>query len=185
MFKHLDKNAKNHIQTNVIYTDFAKAFDKVNHKKLIEVLFSYGIRGQVLRWIKCFLSNRKQRVYIGDQQSNSLEVFSGVPQGSVIGPLLFVLYIDDIVNSCAGTCEISLFADDSKLYSTNKFDLQKTLDNFLSFVDKRNLKLSLEKCRHLIISDKLCDTTFKLNNFKVEQCTMVKDLGIIISCSLK
>ena len=108
--------------------------------------------------------------------SNSLEVFSGVPQGSVIGPLLFVLYIDDIVNSCAGACNISLFADDSKLCSINKSDLQKTLDNFSSFVYDRNIKLALEKCRHLIISNKSSDTTFELNSCKIERCTMVKTL---------
>ena len=68
------------------------------------------------------------------------------------------------------------FADDSKLYSINKYDLQKTLDNFSNFVYDRNIKLALEKCRHLIISNKSSDTTFELNNSKIERCTMVKTL---------
>ena len=105
--------------TDVVHTDIAKAFDSVSHSKLISVLNSYGIQCNVLNWIRSF-SNPVQKVCVNGSFSDTLPVISGVSQESVLGPLLFVVYIDDIVNlvhmsSSANTSDVFLYADDAKL----------------------------------------------------------------------
>ncbi len=101
----------NKTQTDAILLDFAKAFDKVPHKRLLSKLTSYGITGNTHNWITSFLSNRKQRVSV---LSDTTDVTSGVPQGSVLGPILFLLYVNDINENVQSS--IRLFADDSIIY---------------------------------------------------------------------
>ncbi|CAF0772247.1 unnamed protein product, partial [Brachionus calyciflorus] len=117
---------------DVIYTDYSKAFDKVNHKKLIHKLEKYGIKGAVLNWIKDFLSNGLQRVVLGDSCSDWASVTSDVPQGSVLGPLLFVIYINELPNEILSKCR--LYADDNKIF--------RTLDNSLS---EKELQFDLDR----------------------------------------
>ena len=105
----------NKTQIDAILLDFAKAFDKVSHKRLLSKLTSYGITGNTHNWITYFLSNRKQRVSVNGALSDiTYYVTSGVPQGSVLGPILFLLYINDINENVQSS--IRLFADDIIIY---------------------------------------------------------------------
>ncbi|CAL4074942.1 unnamed protein product, partial [Meganyctiphanes norvegica] len=99
---------------DVAYLDFSKVFDLVSHKHLLLKLQKHGITGQIWNWIKAFLENRKQKVVIREAESDELDVLSGVPQESVLGPILFLIFINDLPK-CT-TCPVCLFADDSKVY---------------------------------------------------------------------
>lgn len=136
---------------DVIYTDFSKAFDKVSHQKLLVKLKSYGIVGEIFEWIKSFLLGRKQRVVLGDTVSNWEPVTSGVPQGSVLGPILFVLYINDLLGSFQS---VSLsYADDLKLCGKVKsklegsHELQNDLDVLNEWSRVWSTELNLSKCK--------------------------------------
>ena len=103
---------------DVVYLDYKKAFDNVPHERLLVKLHAYGIRGNLLQWIKPFLTNRKQRVVINGKSSNLAPVISGIPQGSVLGPILFLIYVNDLPEMARS--KLKLFADDTKLYKSIK-----------------------------------------------------------------
>ena len=171
--------------TDVVYTDLSKAFDKVNHSKLIRVLESYGICGKLVNWISSFLHGRNQRVNIRQSISSPLEIFSGVPQGSVMGPLLFLIYVDDITKVCSTDTDISLFADDAKVYSTSPQDLQISLNSIDRFLKSRQLTLAVEKCEKITFSKDDATNRFSIGSTQVREVASVKDLGITISNCLK
>ena len=100
---------------DVIYSDYSKAFDSVPHLRLIGKLKGFGIGGKLLYWLECFLHGRSQRVMLNVYEFQWSDITSGVPQGSVLGPLLFVLYINDIAEFIQN--KLSVFADDTKMYS--------------------------------------------------------------------
>ena len=139
---------------DVIFLDFAKAFDKVSHSHLLYKLQCYGIKGQIFDWIKDYLYDRKQRVVINGVSSEWSEVISGVPQGSILGPFLFILYINDFPMSVG--CNTDLFADDSVLYSRidnvmDTVDLQEDLSSAGDWCDSWKVVLKPEKCKVLHI----------------------------------
>ena len=108
------KSLQDGVPIDVVYLDFSKAFDSVPHIRLLVKLQAHGIKGKLLNWIQSFLTNRKQRVIINGSQSDESAVISGVPQGSVLGPLLFLIYVSDIPGAISSSS--LLFADDTKLY---------------------------------------------------------------------
>jgi len=114
-----------YIHVDVIYLDFSKTFDKVSHRLLIYKLEKYGIRGKILDWIREYLTNLKQRVAINGILSSTQPVTSGVPQGRVIGPVLFLIYVNDMPDVVK--CIIKLFADDTKLFSKISPEEDQTL----------------------------------------------------------
>ena len=105
---------RGHKQTDLIIMDFAKAFDKVPHRRLLHKLDYYGIRGSTHKWINSWLSERTQKVVLDSQASDPVPVLSGVPQGSVLGPILFLIFINDLPDNIRSS--VRLFADDCVLY---------------------------------------------------------------------
>ena len=116
----------NESEVDVIYLDFSKAFDKVDHQVLLAKLKMYGIKGKVFDWIKAFLMNRKQTVVVDGEKSSFQDVKSGVPQGTVLGPVFFILYIIDMIKSAKNSKALT-FADDTKLMKIIKELLCKAL----------------------------------------------------------
>ena len=140
------------IPVDTVFLDFKKAFDSVPHKRLLYKLERLGVSVNVLKWISSFLSNRQQRVVINGQSSEWTDVSSGVPQGSVLGPRLFIMYVNDLPDEVQSFTK--LFADDAKLYK----DLQN-LEDFEMIQDDLN---------------KLCQRTIKwLMIFNVEKCKVM------------
>ena len=158
----------NKTQIDAILLDFAKAFDKVPHLRLLSKLTSYGITGNTQNWIKSFLSNRKQRVTVNGALSDITDVTSGVPQGSVLGPVLFLLYINDINGNIKSS--IRLFADDSIIYrkisSKTDHEILKTdLSQLQTWSDKWQMEFNVSKCVHLPITNKTKPSTHTSTRF--------------------
>ena len=146
-------------QTDAILLDFSKAFDKVDHLGLLSKLEHYGIRGPLLEWTSSFLIGRKQRVVVDGQASPESNVLSGVPQGTVLGPLFFLVYINDISKGLSKGTSIRLFADDSLLYRTinSKKDceiLQRDLDHLQLWEKTWKMEFHPGKCNLLQITNK-------------------------------
>ena len=174
-------------QTDIIYLDFAKAFDTVPHKRLITKLKSYGIRGKVLSWIEAFLNNRRQRVVLRNGSSKWILVKSGVPQESILGPLLFLFYVNDMPTLVQNTAK--MFADDTKLYAKTKTRqdcdrLQQDLNHLAAWSQDWLLKFNETKCVVLKIRESL-KYAYTLNGYNLKQETTQKDLGVAISDDLK
>ena len=165
-----------------IFLDLAKAFDSVPHSRLLLKLECLGIKGDLLRWLKYFLTKRSQRVIINGSFSNWLPVLSGVPQGSVLGPLLFLLYIDDIYQSISHS-SVLMFADDITLYkeivfSSDQDMLQVDLSKVFEWSHKWQLSLNPSKCETICISYKhsLPPASYRLNNHLLSTKSVVQYL---------
>nr|VZI42788.1 unnamed protein product [Spirometra erinaceieuropaei] len=137
---------------HAVYVDFKKAFDNVPHQRLLYKLSRIGIRGNLLRWIQSFLIGRSQIVHVGDRQSAEVAVESGVPQGSVLGPTLFIIYVNDCVSEL--NCDVAMFADDVKLWSVIRTELdEERLQEDLTRLEKWSqdwlLPFNVTKCNVL------------------------------------
>ena len=142
-------------QTDIIFPNFSKAFYKISHKFILSKLHYYGIRYHTLSWIGDFLSSHTQTTVVNGVRSSYVEVTSGVPQGSVLGPILFLVYLNDINNAIKS--QIKLFADDSFIYGNihNQNDqviLQNDLDTISSWAERWLMELNINKCSVLSIT---------------------------------
>lgn len=180
-----------HLLVDAVFLDFSKAFDSIPHRRLLLKLKSYGFGGHILAWISSYLSDRTQCVKIGDCLSAPIEVRSGVPQGSVLGPLLFVIYIDDIDNSVIDSCIIK-YADDTKLFlNFSQISipgpqlLQNDLHRVAAWCSLWCLKLNAEKCACLHFGHQNPNKSYFIEDVSVKPSISVKDLGIIITDDLK
>ena len=182
-------NLNNKGQTDVVLLDFSKAFDKVSHQHLLMKLQYYGIRGSTLDWIYSFLSSRSQRVVCGGHVSDPIDILSGVPQGSVLGPLLFLVYINDITNYASSSCR--LFADDCILYrkinSPSNIDiLQNDLKELENWEKIWKMKFNIEKCMVLTVTLKKhpIPSEYYLYDYKLTAVTKAKYLGVTLDSTL-
>jgi Reverse transcriptase (RNA-dependent DNA polymerase) len=143
-------NAFNHVL--VLFIDFSKAFDTLSHKKLLIALEKNGIRGPLLRWFESYLSNRHITVQIGNTLSGSQLVSSGVPQGSILGPILYLLYVNELADNVLN-CQSFLYADDTAIISSHKDvniaaeNLQNAFSNILKLTHDKNLVINSEKTK--------------------------------------
>lgn len=177
-------------QTDVVLLDFSKAFDKVPHLRLSAKLHHYGISGLTLNWINSFLSNRVQAVSVNGSHSTWGNVTSGVPQGSVLGPALFLLYINDIQDQIQST--MRLFADDSivcrEIESPEDHEiLQKDLDALADWSSKWLMHFNIKKCAILSITRKRKPSQYQYNilGHTLARVDQHEYLGVTISHDLR
>jgi hypothetical protein len=183
------KNLRSGTQTDVIIMDFAKAFDKVSHWRLCMKIQNYGITGPLNRWIEQFLHNRTQKVVCSGESSEWAPVLSGVPQGSVIGPILFLMYINDLPDEIGAT--VRLFADDTIAYMTmtgenDAASLQHDLDKLAAWEDKWQMKFHPDKCSILRITRSKTPLmyNYQLHGHVLKSETNSKYLGVTIDNKL-
>ena len=174
---------------DVIYLDFQRAFDTVPHQRLVSKLFDLGIDGNLLHWFCSFLTDRLQGVKLNDKVSDLVEVRSGVPQGSVLGPICFIAYINDILNNMH-TGEGSIFADDTKVYArVNSAEdgclLQADLETLEDWGATEQMVYNVDKCTvvHYGKKNPLCE--YKLRGEKLKNVSKQKDLGVVFTDDFK
>ena len=174
----------------IAYIDFKRAFDAVSHSKLIHKLAAYGIHGNLLFWIASFLSNRKQYVQVGSSLSSLSLVTNGVPQGSVIGPLLFSLFINDITDNLDSSTTSKIFADDIKLYTEFSTTISpQHLQTHLDLINQWSITCQLlnshSKCNILVLGRRALNQLFSISDVTVPTVDFNLDLGVTVDSDLK
>ena len=185
---------ENKLTETIAYVDFARAFDTVSPKKLLIKLQASGITGQLLSLITSFLSDRSQVTKVGSDISGSKLLTSGIVQGSCLGPLLFLIYINDVVNIFNANVTPKLYADDLKLYAclscpSSRVDFQQNLDRLTEWASIWQLSISVKKCNIIQVGSRqktcvMSPEQFVLCNNVLECVDVVNDLGILIDSHL-
>ncbi|CAF1064320.1 unnamed protein product [Brachionus calyciflorus] len=176
------------LPVDMFYLDFAKAFDSLLHKRLLFKLNKHGFDYKIIGWLRAFLSNRRQRVVMGNSMSEWVDVTSGVPQGSVLGPVLFIIFINDLVDLIKSPCE--LFADDTKFGEildepSKHILLQETLNKVSEWTRLWVIALNEDKCKVLHFGHENPHYKYTLNGIEIKDSDGERDLGIFFNCNLK
>ena len=184
MYMYITETLDKGENTCCIYFDFRKAFDKVPHKRLINKLSAFGLSGNLKLWLSNFLTNRKHFVQIGNKHSATNIQKSGIPQGTILGPLLFIIYINDL----PGITQLSslLFADDFKVFSSgNNFSmLQNELEKVGDWSKTWLLDFNYDKCCSIAFGNHCLLPELKVNNHVIKPVESQNDLGVIIDKKL-
>lgn len=176
-------------QVDAIYTDLSAAFDKINHRIAFAKLERLGFCGSFLKWLCSYLSDREMCVKIGDVLSAVFAVFSGVPQGSHLGPIIYLLYMNDV--HLLLKCHKLSYADDIKLFavinsSNDALLLQDQLNIFAHWCDDNRMVLNASKCSVITFTRKRSTISFdyNLSNTSLSRSSSIKDLGVVLDCQL-
>lgn len=174
-------------QMDIAILDFSKAFDTVPHDKLLHKIHHYGIRGNLHKWLSCFLKNRHMNVVVEGEHSDTAYVESGVPQGTVLGPIMFLCHINDLPDSVKS--QVRLFADDCLLYREIKsmqdhVTLQNDLAELEKWAHKWGMKFNAKKCYILSVRQK-SNFFYQLDNHILQQVDSNPYLGVMISDDLQ
>ena len=168
--------------------DFKKAFDSVPHTHLLQKLRAYGVCGNILNWIQHFLTGRKQRVTINGKLSAWAIVLSGIPEGSVVGPILLVIFINDLPDMIRST--VKIFADDTKIFHSmlsrdDHHQIQADLDLLSKWSEEWQLGFNEGKCKVLHLGSNNPKLDYDMNGVVLATDTSEKDLGVTIDGELK
>ena len=175
---------------DVVYLDFSKAFDKVPHRRLLEKFKAHSVDGKVLDWIQSWLANRTQRTVLNGESSDWAAVTSGVPQGSVLGPLAFVIFINDIDAHALLITLLNKFADDTKCGNVIKdqsdvTNLQQCLDDLVDWAVKWGMAFNVQKCKVMHLGRSNPKATYTMNGSILKTTEAEKDIGVKVHCSLR
>lgn len=185
----LSTNFNSRTQVDAVYTDFRKAFDKVSHPILIHKLEKSGFHGNLLRWLISYISNRSQFVSVNGYESFPKPVTSGVPQGSHLGPLLFIIFINDLISRLS--CRSLLYADDLKIFQSVKTQmdceaLQMDLDALSSWCSENSMELNVSKCNIITFTKNIhkVNYSYTIGGERLLRKDSIRDLGVILDSKL-
>ena len=177
---------------DVIYLDFAKAFDKVCHRRLLVKLEEWGITGEVLEWLKDWLSGRRQRVKVDDEYSSYEDVLSSVLQGSVLGGILFNIFVDDIDDAVVDQILTAMakFADDTKVAKVVETEedaaaMQMIINELAKWAKKWEMKFNAEKCKIMHFGNRNARAKYVMDGVELGEITEERDLGIRVANTMK